>query len=416
MNKLSILLALLISNVIINAQERDHRCGSTNYLHYQTEKDSLILENRIEIERQTQEFIKNYKGGTEKTIITIPVVVHVLYNTSLQNISDAQVYSQIDVLNEDYHRLNADTVNTPVIFQSIAADCEIQFCLAKQDPSGNYTTGITRTQTTKTSFDINTDDAKFTSLGGINIWDKNKYLNIWVVPAIKDGSQTGILGYAQFPGGPTNTDGVVIQYRNFGRIGSLTPYYNKGRTVTHEVGHWLNLLHIWGDDGYSCTGSDYVDDTPNQADENYDCPNYPSASCSNTSDMYSNYMDYTDDACMNIFTNGQKLRMLAVMNGVRAPLKTSVGCLLNDINYINSPDFQVDIFPNPNQGVFSLVFTKNIEAEIQIVNSLGEILLSQKIQNQSQLDMDLSILHNGLYFVRINNNNTIITKKIQILR
>lgn len=282
---------------------------------YKAERDA--------IENFTANYIANNPKSTN-AVITIPVVVHVVYNTTAENISDAQINSQMGVLNKDYRRTNADANQTPSGFQGIAADCEIEFCLATVDPSGNPTTGITRTQTSVQSFDIGADDVKFTNQGGINAWPRNKYLNIWVCDL-----GGGLLGYATPPGGPASTDGVVIGYRYFGTTGTATSPYNKGRTATHEIGHWLNLEHIWGDDGGSCGGSDNVADTPNQGQENYGCPSFPETdNCTPNSPgvMFMNYMDYTDDGCMNLFTTGQKNRMIAALNGPRASILTSDVC------------------------------------------------------------------------------------------
>ncbi len=293
-------------------------------LQYLIRQDPAILSRMAELEAQTRAYIETQPYQPQQrtnNVITIPVVVHIVYRTSAENISNAQVQSQIDVLNEDFRRLNTDAANTPSLFQSVAADVEIQFCLATRDPSGNPTSGITRTQTTKSSFSVYTDDVKYSSQGGQDAWPTDQYLNIWVC-----NLGGNILGYAQFPnGGPAATDGVVIDYRYFGRGGSAQAPFNKGRTATHEVGHWLNLRHIWGD---AQCGDDYVNDTPIQQGPNYNCPTFPSPSCGNTSDMFMNYMDYTDDACMNLFTQGQKTRMRAVLapNGFRAGLLSSLGC------------------------------------------------------------------------------------------
>jgi hypothetical protein len=298
-------------------------CGSVEHHHQLLQQHPEIQQNRDEIETFTQRYHKQH--GMDKAtgiVYTIPVVVHIVFKTSAQNLSDAQVQSQIDVLNEDYRLLNADHTKTPSFFSGLKADAEIQFCLAKTDPTGAPTTGITRTSTTKTSFGTN-DAVKKASTGGKAPWNTAAYLNLWVCSI-----GGGILGYAQFPGGPAATDGVVIDYQYFGRNGTSVAPFNKGRTATHEVGHWLNLNHIWGDDGTACTGTDNVSDTPNQADENYGCPTYPTSSCSNTSDMYMNYMDYTDDACMYMFSAGQATRMRAVLasGGARASLANSSGC------------------------------------------------------------------------------------------
>ena len=313
-------IALLLSLPFSSWAQR--KCGSVEHHHQLIQSHPEIENNRRLIEENTQRFEKQSTDKATGIVYTIPVVVHIVYRVAAENISDAQVQSQIDVLNEDYRLLNADNVNTPALFAGLKADAEIQFCLAKQDPTGVATTGITRTLTTKTSFGTN-DAVKAASTGGKAPWNTASYLNLWVC-----NIGGGILGYAQFPGGPAATDGVVIDYRYFGRGGSAVAPFDKGRTGTHEVGHWLNLNHIWGDDGTACTGTDNVADTPNQADENYGCPVYPTASCSNTSDMYMNYMDYTDDACMYMFSAGQATRMRSVLaaGGTRATLANSSGC------------------------------------------------------------------------------------------
>jgi hypothetical protein len=189
----------------------------------------------------------------------------VVYNTAVQNVSDAQIQTQIDVLNRDFAKLNSDTTKIPAVWKSLAANTNIQFCLAQRDPNGNATTGITRTSTTTTSF--STNNAVKTVAPA---WPAASYLNLWVC-----NLGSSLLGYAQFPGGPAATDGVVITYTGFGTNGTAAAPYNLGRTATHEVGHWLNLYHIWGDDGGSCSGSDQVGDTPNQANSNGGAPTFP---------------------------------------------------------------------------------------------------------------------------------------------
>lgn len=263
--------------------------------------------------------------STQKASRNIPVVVHVLHNGDAvgvnENISIAQINSQITVLNADFSATNADYANTPAAFNSVKGNFDIQFCLAQTDPNGQPTTGINRVNTGVASYTTGTIEAAKPATQ----WDPTKYFNIWVC-----NLGGGILGYAQFPNsGAANTDGVVIGYNYFGTVGSVSAPYHKGRTTTHEIGHCLGLFHIWGDDGTACTGSDGIADTPNQADENYGCPNFATnTSCGNAGDMAMNYMDYTDDACMYMFTNGQK----AVVDGVlasaprRASLLTSTVC------------------------------------------------------------------------------------------
>ena len=296
-------------------------CGTMQYHQQMLDEDPSLFQKMQNQEIQIQQWILNNTSMENTSVITIPVVVHVVYYNNTENISDNQIFSQIDILNEDFRRLNADTTNTPTGFLPVAADCEIEFCLAQKDPNGNTTTGITRTQTSQTSFSTN-DDVKYTASGGHDAWNTSEYMNIWVCDI-----SGGILGYAQFPGGNPNEDGIVVDYQYFGNIGTASSPYDLGRTATHEVGHWLNLRHIWGD---SNCGNDFCNDTPEHDGSNYGCPSYPhTSSCSGNGpygDMFQNYMDYTNDACMNIFTLDQKARMIAAINTSRQGLLTSNGC------------------------------------------------------------------------------------------
>lgn len=313
-----VLLGLMISLSTIGFAQSERTCGSMDHLHQQIAEDPAVETRMQQIERATSQWLSDPSHRTG-AVITIPVVVHVVYNTASQNISDAQIQSQIAVLNEDFRKLNADASLTPSIFSALAADCQIQFCLAQRDPNGNATTGIIRKSTTTTAFSTN-DNMKRAANGGSDPWNTSQYLNLWSC-----NMSGGILGYAQFPGGAAATDGVVILYSAFGRTGTVSAPYNKGRTATHEVGHWLNLRHIWGD---ATCGSDLVNDTPTHNTANYGCPTYPHLStCTGTpTEMTMNYMDYTDDACMYMFTAGQSARMTAAINTSRTGLLTSLGC------------------------------------------------------------------------------------------
>ncbi|MFM2267262.1 MAG: hypothetical protein RL757_703 [Bacteroidota bacterium] len=293
-------------------------CASMEVLERQVAADPALAQRMEEVERHTQQFIANGGHLQTRAIITIPVVFHIVSRNATENISDAQIQAQIDVLNKDFRKANPDASSIPAAFAGLAADCEIQFCLAKRTPTGAATTGINRISSTRTT-DWGTNDAVKTT---VPAWDANKYLNIWVC-----GIGGGILGYAQFPGGAAATDGVVLDYRYTGVGGTATTPYHLGRTATHEVGHWLNLRHIWGD--ANC-GSDLVNDTPTQQTSNGGCPTFPRVTCNNgpNGDMFMNYMDYTYDACMYMFSAGQKARMLALFGtgGSRSKLLTSDGC------------------------------------------------------------------------------------------
>ena len=242
----------------------------------------------------------------------IPVVVHVVYNLPAENVSMGQINSQIKVLNRDFRATNPDKSQVPTVWKGLVADTNIEFVLAKLDPQGNPTNGVTRTKTERTEFGTN-DSVKFTGSGGQDAWPTNRYLNIWVC---KLGGN--VLGYAQFPGGPSETDGVVITHTGFGTVGTAAPPFHLGRTATHEIGHWLNLRHIWGDTE-DCSGTDFVADTPNAAGPNLGSPTFPSITCGNgpNGDMFMNYMDYSDDPALVMFTSQQALRMAAVLENER---------------------------------------------------------------------------------------------------
>ena len=271
---------------------------------------------RLEAEEETRKSIDSGKAMrvTEK-LITIPVVVHVVHRTAEENISDAQVKSQIEALNRDYRAKNADKSKVPPAWKGLLIDSNIQFALATKDPSGKKTSGITRTATKAKSFSVH-NEVKSSKTGGADPWPTDRYLNFWTCNLGEN-----LLGYAQFPGGPELTDGVVILYGAFGATGVVRAPYDKGRTATHEVGHFLGLRHIWGDMN-DCTGNDFVADTPRAREANFGKPKFPHVTCNNgpNGDMFMNYMDYVDDAAMFMLTTGQVARMNATLAGPRKKL------------------------------------------------------------------------------------------------
>lgn len=332
--------ALIIGSLSLQGQQR---CAT---VEYQTIKrrTGKVLETDQQFEQALAEKIRARKKSVNKLATTtpyrIPVVVHVVHNGESigagRNISDAQIISQIAVLNKDFNRLNADASNTPAEFAPVAGNLNIEFVLAKQDPYGNCTDGIVRVDGNRDQWSLSRE-SEFKAL---SYWPAEDYLNIWVIKF------QGFLGYAQFPvssGLPgledennnRLTDGVIVDYRVFGTSDAgpftLDPQYDKGRSTTHEVGHFFGLRHIWGDDT-GCALSDYADDTPNQGEETYDQPGYPLADDCSASIMFQNYMDYTDDVMMNLFTQDQIARMIAVLENSprRVSLLTSHG--------LNEPD------------------------------------------------------------------------------
>ena len=379
-------------------------CGTMEALEAQLAADPGQVRRMAAIESQTRQLLANpaLQRSTAGTVI-IPVVVHVLYNTTAQNISDAQVQSQIDVLNEDFRKLNADATKTPGIYAGLAVDANVQFVLAKRDPSGLATTGVIHKSTKTTSWSTN-DAVKNSKRGGDNAWDASKYLNLW---ACNLGQ--GLLGYAQFPGGSAATDGVVILYSAFGSrakytAGTYTTTYDLGRTATHEVGHWLNLRHIWGDDSGACTGSDLVDDTPNQGAENYGCPVFPHVTCSNSGDMSMNYMDYTDDKCMYMFSTGQSTRMNALFaaGGARVGLLTSAGGTAP--RPALAVETRLSFYPNPATDMLTLDLPAGADAAryaVHVYDMRGHEMTEVRYSGSGQVQV--SALPKGLYYVTIGN-------------
>jgi len=238
-------------------------------------------------------------------IVTIKTVVNVVYKTTEQNISDAQIKSQFTAMNKDFRATNPDKNQTPTPWKGLVSDVRLQFKLVK----------VTRTQTTKSGFGVD-DAVKKASTGGIAPFSPKTHLNLWVCALTG-----GLLGYAQFPGGPEATDGVVINYRAFGTIGTAQAPFDKGRSATHEIGHYFNLRHIWGDTP-DCSGSDMVADTPNCAGPNFGTPTWPVVTCNNgpNGDMFMNYMDYTDDKAMFMFTAQQVIRVRTALDTLRGGL------------------------------------------------------------------------------------------------
>ena len=333
----SLLHFLFIFSVLFAQHSMAQKCATTQMEELNNIRHPEWKTSRLRFEKKVQEHIFLQKFRQQRTsastIYTIPVVVHVIHNISSEtiggkNIPTQQIIDQIAVLNEDYRRLNADTSNTPSLYKPVAADIQIEFCLAIRDPNGDPTNGIKRIYDSQVSFDPYSS-ADEVYLKSLSYWPSDQYLNIWVCDLAN-----GVLGYAQFPSdisdnqGPATTDGVVIDYSTFGRNVSTSTKYNLGRTTTHEIGHWLDLYHIWGDVS-DCSGNDFCADIPPCSDSYYSSKSNCTApvQCSNTR-MIQNYMDYSDDACMNMFTADQKARMQSAMvvSPRRMAIQNSLGC------------------------------------------------------------------------------------------
>ncbi|MBA3679689.1 MAG: T9SS type A sorting domain-containing protein [Bacteroidetes bacterium] len=316
-----IILFLACNLLLLEAYAQDqHGCITDQYYQKQMQNNAEFKKNQDALEVFTQEFIKKASAAKSATasLYIIPIVFHVIHTGGSGNISDAQIIDQVQILNKEFPRQQADTVLTPAAFKTAAGAFNVEFRLATIDPNGNCTNGINRVYNSISNCSVNEDDPK-----SLSYWPSNKYLNVWLVQSMHYSGQSGCAGggYATFPGGAATLDGINIRgdlISNIGTSASNSGWGNfKGRYLIHELGHWFNLRHIWGD--ANC-GNDLVSDTPPHVNSNSGCPNFPrnpNNSCGGgpNGEMYTDYMDYTNGSCLNMFTAGQVVRMTACING-----------------------------------------------------------------------------------------------------
>ena len=397
------------------------QCRSFEYRQQQLKANPTLAQTVAAIEQFTSRQLSQHpvtvtggtSGGTSGTssgasssstpsLITIPVVVHILYNTNTENISDAQVQSQIDVLNADYQKKNADTAEIPSYYRSLAANCGFRFGLALADTNGQATTGIIHKYTSNSYFTIN-DDIKSSATGGDDGWDRDRYLNIWV------GNLTGdVLGYSSVVGGAKATDGVVVLYTAFGTVGTATAPFNLGRTAVHEVGHWLNMIHTWGDD--SC-GTDLVADTPPQQGPTYGDPSGIIITCGNTlyGNLYQDYMDFTDDIGMHLFherAEGPDAYAYSLRAGfamrcclTTVPVDTAEGAV--PAAAAEGSIYGMAIYPNPAVSLATVQLTDPacLGGLLDVYNQLGQKVMTVRVTALT-LHLDVAGLASGIYFIR----------------
>ena len=302
----SVFITVLFFTSTSTFSQHSEKCLTEIMFWEAVKEDPSVLINRQMLEKETAKLLQDSEfQKTASVLKVIPVVFHVIHEGGSENISRAQLEDQIRILNEDFNRLNPDTANTPAPFAAVAGVPEVEFRIASLDPNGNCTDGVVRVFSTLTNNARN-------NVKALSYWPSDKYLNYWVVKSIESTSGSGtVIGFAQFPGGNAATDGVVVRADYTGSIGTAANNGDNGRVATHEVGHWLNLRHIWGD---AQCGSDFVSDTPTQFGPNQsNCPAFPKTSnCPGNppnGDMFMNFMDYTNGNCQNIFTDGQSSRM-----------------------------------------------------------------------------------------------------------
>lgn len=426
--KKTLLLLALGTAAHLHAQQ-PIRCFSKEAIDYQEQHHpgyKAVVDNQFQLAKEWSE-----QNAPRRNTYTIPVVFHVVYNSAAENIPDSVIYNQLQRLNEDYARLNADTSNMRSEFDPVAGATQIQFMLAQIDPNGDPTSGITRTSTNTTSFGsfniffgdfTELEKVKSTSNGGIDPWDQTHYLNIWVCDMSVNG-QTMLLGYASPPAGlpnwpvgsiPDISDGVVLQYQCVGgnNPNSLgIPNYDVlGRTATHEVGHYLGLRHIWGDG--DCTMDDGINDTPDATDASQQDCNLNSNTCNadvdghgDLSDMVENYMDYSAETCQNSFTQGQAALMHGVLENQRYDLVHNNAAGLNELTPV------VVAFPNPASQQVTIESGMAIQ-QLQLLDLNGKIVRDQAA-SMSIETMTLEGVQKGIYILQVTlANNSIAQQRI----
>ena len=408
------ILCMVLWTCSIFAQKLQDWCGS-DALRYHNRQDSAFLAKEKSIAIFTEKWKQKQRYATARTVVTIPVVVHIVWHTEEQNLSDFQITSQITAINTDFRKRNDDIFKIPSAFASLAADTEIEFCLAAVDPDGQLTSGITRTQTEEECIGsafacYGAHSIHYTDCGGRDAWDPTQYMNIWV------GRTCGLeIGRATFPAKHGDSDdGIVIDDRYFGSI-SATPPYHLGRTLTHEIGHYLNLEHLWGDNSLnSCSGDDGIGDTPQQYGIYLGCPSHPQATCGSV-DMFMNFMNFVYDDCMYMFTHDQKSRMLAALYGPRNSLLNTL-CQPSPTLPYHLYSENVQLFPNPASSDFhiSVLLAPDIEIEIIMYDITGRSVFYQRRFAGDIRPIDTSHFPAGLYIVEIIQNSRKVIKKILI--
>ena len=392
-----LLLGIVILSFFSTAAQAERTCGfdviqerisqHPNYTNYLTNKNLSY---------------KNFPKSKADTVIRIPVVVHVIYRLNSENISTSQINSQLAVLNKDFRKLNPDTTNA---IGWSKAYVKFEFILATKDPNGNLSNGITRTQTATDNIGLSN---QYYNL--VPAWNRDRYLNIWVCDI-----GPSILGFAYPPNAPgvsAQEDGVVIGSTYFGTTGTAQSPWNLGRTTTHEIGHFFDLLHPWGSDlNPSCSTDDLVSDTPNQNGPEYSCG--PRFSC-NSTDQMSNFLQYVDDVCMGNFTLGQKTRMRTALYTQRDSLQ--FGALFEITSLSETPlEPKVLIYPNPSVEIFNVELPKNTlldKVEIEVINLAGKLVKCETKRGINGLIINIDTAPAGVYFVNVRNGEFSSTKKL----
>lgn len=410
----------------LQAQDVSHSCGFDHWRHQIHQQNPDQLREMDDRYAEWLERAREYAQHRDDEVYQIPVVFHIVHNIPDQNLADSVVYSQLEVLNEDYRRQNANAIETRAEFLPVAADVGIEFVLAEHDPQGNPTDGIVRVETDRENFEMdlfseeNTlDEVKFSATGGSDAWDTESYLNIWVCN-ISGGFLGQIFGLAYPPADVPNwpeemaapsagAEGVIIHFTTLGRNNPAhmlddVEGNDQGRTLVHEVGHYLGLRHIWGDAtpfvGDGCAEDDGFADTPNcVAADNFQC-NHQANTCVDEPedfvDMVENYMDYSPDLCMNMFTQEQADMMRFVLTEFRPGLLNSDAVGVDEY----AVNEQIEVFPNPANEQITVRFTDRID-RVELLDLTGRSIGEFSSVNANHLEIPVQQHTPGTYFLRV---------------
>ncbi len=449
---------LMISIIPAQAQQQIDPCGFERAVDHM-EDQYPGYEDAIDYTIQKAKAKANSRGTSNDSILQIPVVVHIVHENQTENLNDSLIHNQIEVLNRSFRRNNPDTTDTRAVFDTLAGDARIEFYLAEKDPNGDTTTGITRTQTTKSSFFSFTggidgiDEIKSDADGGKSPWPTDQYLNLWVGDLSISGTP-GVLGFAYPPmGAPdsmwpqgqladdSSVAGVVVHYEAFGRNNPMATGQQLGRTdeggtAVHEVGHYLGLRHISGDG--DCTADDYIDDTPIQnggsggglggnSGHHQTCA-YGANTCQDSPidypDMFENYMDYAPDSCTNLFTKDQIDLMRTMVLEERSELYETRGSspdTTNDDTTTVSTNAQkiassIEVAPNPSKGqVFVRAdFEEQKDLTLELYNSVGQRLYQKSTEGRASIreQIDLTDQAVGVYILHVRTEENMLTRKL----